>query len=82
MDEDRNKKLEEIEKTLKDIHKILKQTRWQMFVQGLWRAFGYLVGLILAIVIIGWLFNIIGLIPFLSNFSHEMKDVLNIARTR
>lgn len=82
MEENRDQKLAEIESTLEDIHKILKPTRWQMFVQGLWRAVGYLVGLILAIAIIGWILNVIGLIPFLSEFSNNMKEILNLARTK
>ncbi len=82
MEDNRDQKLAEIESTLQDIQKILKPTRWQMFVQGLWRAVGYLVGLILAIAIIGWILNIIGLIPFFSDFSENMKEILRLARTK
>lgn len=82
MEEDREKRLTEIETTLKDIYKVLRPTRWQMFVQGMWRAVGYLFGLILAIAIVGWLLNIIGLIPWLSDFSESMKEILNLARTK
>lgn len=81
MDE-HDKKLEEIEATLKDIHKLLKPSRWELFVQGLWRAVGYLVGLIVTIAIIGWFLNIIGLIPFFREFAESMKDILEIARTK
>ena len=81
MDE-HNKKLEEIETTLKDIHKILKPSRWELFVQGLWRAVGYLVGLVATIAIVGWFLNIIGLIPFFKEFAENMKDILEIARTK
>jgi hypothetical protein len=80
--ENRDQKLAEIEITLKKIFKVLKPTRWEMFVQGLWRAVGYFVGLMLAIVLIGWLLNIIGVVPFMSEFSENMKNVLNIARTK
>jgi hypothetical protein len=82
MEENRDQKLAEIESTLQNIQQILKPTRWQMFVQGLWRAVGYLVGLILAIAIIGWILNIIGLIPFFSDFSENMKEILRLARTK
>jgi len=81
MDE-QTKKLAEIERTLKEIHKVIKPTRWQLFVQGFWRAIGYLIGLVLAVAIIGWLLNIIGLIPFMTEFSENLKDVLNIARSQ
>lgn len=80
--EEHEKKLVEIEKTLKDIQGILKPTRWRLFVEGLWRAVGYLIGLILAIVILSWLLNVIGLIPFMNEFSNNMKEVLGNARTK
>lgn len=80
--EEINKKLEEIEVTLREIKDVLVLTRWELFVQGLWRAVGYLIGLIFAIAIIGWFLNIIGLIPFMNEFSESMKEILNIARTK
>ena len=80
--ENKDQRLANIEATLKNIYKVLKPTRWEMFVQGLWRAVGYLVGLMLAIVLIGWFLNMIGVIPFMSEFSENMKNVLNIARTK
>jgi hypothetical protein len=81
-EQDKDQRLANIEVTLKNIYKVLKPTRWEMFVQGLWRAVGYLVGLMLAIVIIGWFLNMIGVIPFMSEFSENMKNVLNTARTK
>ncbi|MEI6190895.1 MAG: hypothetical protein WCP24_00825 [bacterium] len=81
-EQDKDQRLANIEVTLKNIYKVLKPTRWEMFVQGLWRAVGYLVGLMLAIVLIGWFLNMIGVIPFMSEFSENMKNVLNIARTK
>jgi hypothetical protein len=81
-EQDKDQRLANIEATLKNIYKVLKPTRWEMFVQGLWRAVGYIVGLMLAIVIIGWFLNMIGVIPFMSEFSENMKNVLNIARTK
>ena len=81
-EQDKDQRLANIEVTLKNIYKVLKPTRWEMFVQGLWRAVGYLVGLMLTIVIIGWFLNMIGVIPFMSEFSENMKNVLNIARTK
>jgi len=82
MQEEQNKRLAEIEDTLKDIHRILKPTGWEMFVQGMLRAVGYILGLMLAIIIIGWFLNMIGVIPFMSDIAQSMKEVLNIAKTR
>jgi len=80
MDEERNKKIDEIETTLKDIKKILIRTRWEMFAEGIWKAVGYIVGLTLAMVIAGWILNMIGVIPFMSEFSENMKGVLNVVK--
>lgn len=82
MDEERNKKIDEIEATLKDIKNILIRTRWEMFVEGLWKAVGYFIGLTLAIIIAGWVLNMIGVIPFMSEFSENMKGILNVARSK
>jgi hypothetical protein len=82
MDEERNKKIDEIEITLKKILEKLTLTRWQMFKEGLWKAVGYFIGLTLAIIIAGWVLNIIGIIPFMSEFSEDMKEVLNVAKNK
>ena len=82
MDEERNKKIDEIEVTLKDIKKILVRTRWQMFAEGIWKAMGYLIGLMLAMIVAGWFLNVIGVIPFMSEFSENMKELLNVAKNR
>jgi hypothetical protein len=82
MEEDKNKKLNEIQVTLDNIYKVLKPTRYQMFIQGFWRAVGYLVGLMLAIVVIGWILNLLGFVPFLGNISDTLKEILNAVKTR
>ena len=75
-----NEKLAEIESTLKEIYKIMKPSRWQMLVEGLWRGVGYLIGVLLAVAILGWVLNVIGVIPFLSDFSSDMKEVLKTTK--
>ncbi len=82
MDEERNKKIDKIEEILKNIYKILRPTRWRMFIEGLWRAIGYFTGLMLAIIILGWFLNMIGVIPFMSEFSENMKEVLNVVKNK
>ncbi len=82
MEEEKNLKLDEIKSILNDILKVLKPTRYQLFIQGLWRAVGYLVGLIVAIVVIGWLLNILGFIPFLSNITETLKEILEAVKGR
>jgi hypothetical protein len=82
MEEDKNKKLEEIQETVNNIYKVLKPSRWQLFVQGLWRAMGYFTGLLLAIAVVGWILNILGFIPFMSDFSNKMQEILYIAKNK
>ena len=82
MEEEKNLKLDEIKSILNDILKVLKPTRYQLFIQGLWRAVGYLVGLIVAIVVIGWLLNLLGFIPFLSNITETLKEILEAVKGR
>lgn len=80
MDEERNKKIDEIEITLKKIHKVLVPTRWQMFTQGMWRAVGYVIGLVLAIAIFSWFLNLMGLVPYMSDISNTLKQNLEVVR--
>lgn len=82
MEEDKNQRLENIENLLKEIHKVLKPTRLQLFFQGLWRAAGYLVGLILAIAILGWLLNVLGLIPSFTNLSENLQEILDVVKSK
>lgn len=58
-----------------------KPSRWWLFIQGVWRGFGYLIGLIIAIALLGWFLNIIGVIPFLKDISYELKAILTDIRT-
>ncbi len=69
-------KLDQINQKLESMDRALNPTRWRMFVQGLWRAAGYIIGILIAALILGWILNIIGLIPFLKDFSIEAKNVL------
>ncbi|MEI7480121.1 MAG: hypothetical protein WCJ59_00655 [bacterium] len=77
MNEELNQKIEEMDKTLKVIEKSLKPTIGRMILEGMVRGVGYLFGLIIAIAIIGWLLNVMGVIPFLNTFSQDMKEILN-----
>lgn len=82
MDEERDKKLSEIENTLKEIHKILRPTRWQMLVQGLWRAVGYVIGLVLAIAIFSWFLNMLGVVPYMGEISNTLRQNLEVVKGR
>ena len=72
--------LDQINQKLESMDRALNPTRWQMFVQGLWRAVGYITGIVIAALILGWVLNMIGLIPFLKDFSQEAKEVLETVK--
>lgn len=80
MNEDLKKKLDEMENTLKSIEKILNPSRWQLLVQGLWRGIGYIIGVLVALAIIGWILNVMGIIPIFQNFSNEMRSNLETVK--
>ena len=82
MEQQLNSKLEEMQKSLHNIEKSLNPSRWNMLVQGLWRGVGYLIGLVIAVALLGWMLNAIGVIPFLNTFSQDMKEILNNARIK
>ena len=73
--------LDQINQKLESMDQALNPTRRKMFVQGLWRAIGYIIGIVIAALILGWVLNMIGLIPFLKDFSTEARSVLeNVKR--
>lgn len=77
MDPELKQHLEIISSKLEDINKTLNPNRFQLFLQGLWRAFGYLIGLVLATVLITWALNILGVISFLQDISDQLLNALN-----
>jgi len=77
IDQELNNKMVEMEASLKVIEKSLKPSVGRMILEGMVRGVGYLFGLIIAIAIIGWILNVMGVIPFLNTFSQDMKEILN-----
>jgi hypothetical protein len=82
MDQEIKTKLDAIHETLKNINESQHPSHWKLLKEGLWRGIGYLVGLIVAVALIGWLLNVIGVIPFLTQFSQDMKEILNTVGPR
>ncbi len=70
-------KLEVLSSKLDDINKSLKPTRWKLFVQGLWRAIGYLIGIVVAVALLGWMLKLIGVIPMFQEISGKLTSILN-----
>lgn len=63
--------LSEINKNLVDLKNKRYPGIWRAFFQGVFSAFGYLVGLVLVIVLVGWFLNKIGVLP---EFQKQIKD--------
>ncbi|MFA7252512.1 MAG: hypothetical protein WC027_01510 [Candidatus Paceibacterota bacterium] len=82
MDPELKEQLGIINKHLSVIEEELRPTRWKMFTQGIWRAVGYLLGLLIAIALLGWVLNIIGVVPWFQNIAEELNNILGDIRTR
>ena len=75
--------LELIRKNLEEIRDNVKAvSRWKVFVQGIWRGVGYLIGLLVAIALVGWILNIIGVVPFLKDVANELRTILENLKAR
>lgn len=77
LDPELKEKLDLINKNLEMMNINIFPTRWKLFVQGLWRAVGYLVGLLLAVALLGWMLNIIGIVPIFQEVADKLKIILN-----
>ncbi len=63
MEQDLEKKLDEINKNLVEIKKRTGGTWWRALWHGALRGAGTVIGIALVLVIIGWFLNVIGVIP-------------------
>lgn len=82
MDSELKQRVEEIQNSLNRIDKGINPSRWNLVIQGLWRGVGYLVGLVITVALLGWMLNLIGVIPFLTDFSQDMKSILDGVKTK
>jgi len=72
--------LEKIEKELIRMHKKTTSISHALL-RGVVYGAGYIVGIVLVIVIIGWILNIVGIIPAFSREAAEFRTVLeNVGR--
>ena len=73
--------IKKIEKTLDQIKDGVTSSRWKLVKEGFWRAVGYMVGIILAILFIGWILNLLGVFPFLNNYTNKIQNILEGVKT-
>ena len=85
IDPDLQKQLEGINQNLTEIKKKTRSPGvWRSFFNGVFGAFGYLVGIILVVLVVGWLLNKTGLIkPFqeqwqkFQNFMYQAENTMS-----
>lgn len=70
----REKKIDELNENLDQINYKLGNY-WYAFLKGLLYGFGSILGAGLAIIVIGWVLNIIGVIPAFQRQAEEWRDV-------
>ncbi len=71
MDQDLQKKLDEINKNLIELKKRAGNSWWKALWHGIFRGAGTVVGVVLILTIIGWFLNAIGVIPA---FREQARD--------
>lgn len=73
------KKLEEINKHVEQVKIHVKPKLWRSFLDGVFRGAGSIVGVVLALFLIGWVLNIIGVIPAFREQVDEWKGLIDRA---
>lgn len=71
IDPDLQKQLEAINTTLVEIKTKKTHGIWRAFFNGMFTALGYVAGLAIIILILGWILNITGLLP---EFKRQVND--------
>lgn len=81
MSDPNNKRIEEIKNNLTEINQKLGGT-WKSLFRGLLTGFGSVLGAALAIILIGYLLNIVGVIPAFKQQADDWKEILQQSQTR
>ena len=75
IDPELNKQLNEINLGIERVsHKI--GGSWYAFFRGLLTGFGYVLGAFAAVLLIGWMLNVIGIIPAFKKYADQWRGVL------
>lgn len=73
LDQLKEKKLEELNTNLEGINRKMGNL-WFAFGVGLLRGFGSILGAGIAVILIGWFLNVIGVIPALQNSATQWRE--------
>jgi len=55
---------------------------WLALWRGILTGFGYIIGALIAVIIIGWVLNIVGVIPAFKNQVESLKNTFQQAQTQ
>lgn len=80
IDETLQHHLEKIEKELKEI-RIATTSLRSSLVRGFIYGAGYVIGVVMVIVLVGWILNIVGVIPLFNDQVNEFRAALNRVNT-
>jgi hypothetical protein len=65
-----------------DLDRLAKKERhWTQFVGGGFYGLGYITGALVLVLIIGWVLNVIGVIPAFSSYANDIKNALDSIHT-
>lgn len=78
-EQDFYKKLEEINTNILGVTKAVSVKGWKTFYGGVLYGFGSVIGAVLALAILGWVLNIIGVIPAFKNQVNRIEGLLQQA---
>lgn len=76
-----DKQVKEIDQKLGKIANRLGNV-WLSFGKGVLSGFGYVLGAGLALILIGWFLNVIGVIPAFQETANEWRDIFTEAQDR
>lgn len=76
LDPDLKQSLDQINKNLFEINRKTRSSVWRSFVTGALSGLGSIFGVALALLMLGWILNVIGVIPALKNQVHQFQQTL------
>lgn len=78
MEQEFLKKVDEIVSTMHAIEqKVVKLSPWRSFFNGIMSGIGSIIGVALALALVGWLLNLAGVIPAFQRQVDDWRQILN-----
>ncbi|MDB5187762.1 MAG: hypothetical protein JWO50_282 [Candidatus Kaiserbacteria bacterium] len=74
--------LEHIEQELKEIKELTGVSRWVALRNGIFQGAGAVIGGVFAVVFIGWLLSVLGVIPGFATIGNAVQDAIHLQRIK